>query len=65
MNDAPSTDAYGDAEQLPGTPTLAQWARAAAMQAIASSGDWPTTDEELVDRTNILAEAIITGSLPD
>jgi hypothetical protein len=62
------SEAYGrDRQETDGTPTLAQWARAEALKAVMShpaGATRPAGMREIENQVNILAELIVTGSLP-
>jgi hypothetical protein len=61
---AGSTMNYDDAENVSAeNVTLAQWARAQALQALMSR-DAQMNLRAIADQVNILAELIVSGSLP-
>lgn len=48
-----------DRQEEYGTPTLAQWARAQAVQAIYSGGNVPTDWENFADEVHRVARVIL------
>lgn len=53
-------------QQADGTPTLAQWARAQAVRATLSNPHRTNMNLPAIAlQVNVLAELIVTGSLPD